>query len=218
MYIFNAPLLREVRKLFDIRQPEVLEAVGVPRSSWYHWLQSGDLPLLKLITLCNHLHVPVSHFVIPEESPSLILSVSDYVHSGRWSSIYFDSQAMGDALTLGCHRTVVEASSSIGMSHATFYRYFRPYSQPHTLFVCEFLRVCNEQRLYPGLFLIDLNREIEKSVHFSVGEFSSGEKLRMAYKRIQELEKNNRFLSTRLAELSAQLKKHSEVALSDKSQ
>lgn len=209
MYKFNSTLFRRLYLILRIRRRDLIETIGTTPTTFDYWYKTADLPIDKLIEICNKYHIPVSHFVVVGDDAinSVCQQTKEhYVIDEPWEDITLNLGKMGDLLL--SKGKVHEVCDIIGCSTAMFYKYFRCKSGQTPLRICQFIKYVNKAQLYAGDFLVDNNRPIvvDKLVKKEVDAVTEKNRilvsqLRNALMEIDQLRKENQKLSEQVVSL-----------------
>lgn len=159
-FILNYQLLRNFTTILGLAVEELKDKVGIKQSSWYYYYDIKDIPLSKLIDICNAYHVPISYFIIPSDSTVVINTKDEYIHKKGWKDITYDFTLANTDLTIKERKTVRDICTLMGCSSKTYCKIF-PKNNISRVMTNQVLRLMNNTDLYIGDYIKDRNRPIE---------------------------------------------------------
>lgn len=205
MYIFNVELFKNLYAVLGITRKELLAAINVTATTYDYWYQNSDVTFMRLIDMCNILHIPVSHFVLPKPTEPLEIGKrEDYViRAEEWKPITVDTGLLADDATTK-YKSVKGACAVLNCSTRTISFSLRKNNKG--MMLSTFLSYINKGQFYPGDYVLDENRPIiiDDGVESRVDRQSTLE-INKINRRARNLEIENKRLHTQLAELERRL-------------
>lgn len=68
-YTYNHELFSQLAKILGVRRRSVGESIGHSRMWYTHAINSGDVIIRHLLTLCNHYQIDIRAFILKEGDP-----------------------------------------------------------------------------------------------------------------------------------------------------
>lgn len=204
-YAFNKKLFRNLYKILGCKRRFLVEIIGTTPSTFDYWYQSCDLPFEKLMSLCNELHLSISHFFISSDDTAELQDKEFYTNDKVWTPITTNFRLLADDVTIYRGMTTREAIKSIGISSRTFYVYFCSDELPSGMKMSKVIKIFNKANLYPGDYIIDKNREIPLIDGFKKREVNNAQLLQAALKKASNAEVQKKKDRTKQNELEKKI-------------
>lgn len=156
-YVFNSELFSTLAVRLGIKRKMILQTLSIPPSTWDKWKEIKDVPVFRLVEICNLLRIPISWFITYEgyQKQESFMPMCEE----NWTPIEYKPILLADWLLYGKGLSVDEACSEIGCYPSFFYKHFRPHGQG-ALSISRFLTICNRLKVWPGTWLINHNDRI----------------------------------------------------------
>lgn len=161
-YKFNHKLLKNLLVVLGLSKNEFESITGIRMNQFYYWNQINDIPFDKLLIICETLHIPVSHFIIPFDNEMIIGTKDDYIHTDKWHTIKYDFLLANQHLTIKRRMTVRSICSQMECSSKTYVKIFSK-NIIERVMLGEILRLFGKVNLCVGYYIIDDNIPIEVS-------------------------------------------------------
>lgn len=158
-YKFNYQLLQKLTDIVPMSQREFEMRTGFKYAQIYYWLRIHDIPLDKLITICDTFHIPISHFIVlASEDITISDKANDYIKK-NYKPIRYDFTLANTDLTIGERMTVREICKLMQCSTKTYCKIYST-NNIHNTMLTLILRMISRADLYLGDYIIDENRPI----------------------------------------------------------
>lgn len=199
MYTYNDKLLDNLSEELGLQYKDMAKELGVPLITLASWRKRKNLKVSKLVDLCNVFRISISSFICEEgNEPQHIIRTKNF------QPIEFRFHDMGNDLSVGKSRTIEETVAALDVGLISFYRWFR--YEHSVIMLDDFLKLCNQNLIYPGDYIVDYNCNIPKLEGFIPHYQTLSEKLDIAHQRIQDLKKKNRILLAKIEKIESMLK------------
>lgn len=199
----NHLLLRNLTVLLGITVNEFEAKTGVTAKKLYYSYTINDIGFDSLVTICNALHIPISHFIVTDEVLTLGVK-SDYVVSRGWKDITVDFSLMNMDMTIGRRKSVREVCKLLECSSKTYTKIFTK-NDVTGVMTRDLLRLVGKSELFIGDYVIDHNRPIPLPEGMVRRNSVSVDHLLQCNKMIMEQEKIRRNLSSRIKNLQQRI-------------
>ena len=156
---FNWQLLNKLTEILHITQKEFADKTGFKYAQVYYWVSIHDIPLGKLITICNTFQIPISHFIVSYNEKSIIGNASNYVVKKNFKIISFDFALANTDLTIAKRMTVREICKLAKCSARTYCHVFSKNDIANTM-LSTVMRIVGVTGLFLGDYIIDENRPL----------------------------------------------------------
>lgn len=157
-YKLNYPLLRDFMQIMGLTHKKFQETTGFRYSLMYYWVAVHDIPINRLVSLCNSFRVPISHFIIPE-TETVELHDKDYyvVPAKEYKPVDYNFSLVSIDLTVRRRMTVREICAYVNCSSRTYTKIFTK-NMVGNVMLNNILKLTNQTDLFIGDYIFDRNR------------------------------------------------------------
>lgn len=160
MYQFNASLFRILPQVLNVTKRDIAKAADVYPSSINYWGKAEDVPLAKLIAICNHFRIPISYFICPQEETSISISLANFIIDTKdFTPITSTIDTLFDRLTSITPLSIRQVANILGINPQTVINYWKE-NGTDKMTVRFFVKIINHSHINPNEFVSCHNRPI----------------------------------------------------------
>lgn len=158
IYKFNASLFRILSQVLNVTKRDIAKAAEVYPSAVNYWTE--DLPLSKLIKICDHFRIPISYFICPENEMTISINISDFICPAKdYRPTLSSLSTLYDKLIDIAPLSIRQVAKLLDVNPQTVINYWKN-GTIDKISTKMFLNIINSSYIYPGSLISCPNRPI----------------------------------------------------------
>lgn len=158
-YCYNASLFRILSQVLNVTKRDIAKAADANPPSINYWGREEDLPLAKLVAICNHFHIPISHFICPQDELSISIALSAFtIPASDYKPSILSIDTLSDRINEVSPMSIRQLARLLNINPQTAINYWSKGGSTEKITVQFFVNIINHSHIYPGELITSDNK------------------------------------------------------------